>query len=285
MYISEAELLRLNKTTLAIHACTDINLFEITLLRKLQELVLYDNGGYFHPDPATRSIPSGILLDIDPQIFQNYKAMYEKIDFYLKHLFSTTILLSTERRSDHPDYPTWLKMPHFTEFYLPNKLYHMAVINVVNLGNFSGRICMYRKQSRDGFSDNEMLLFKLASMHIQAVYGNLKAAELFTDNWKKLNQSTQAICLFDQNFNCIYCNHRANMLFKQHSVHHLYSNIHEICRSFAANYYNTFYTPQYSGTLSYTRTKINYSCTSYIYHEQRYFQIVFDYHIKLILFK
>ena len=282
MHISETELTRFNKIVLTIRECRDINVFETTLLRTLRELVVYDNGGYFHPDPVTCTIISGNLLDTDPKIFQNYKKTYEKQDFHLNYLFSTASILPTERRFDHPNYAKWLKTPLFTEFYRPNQLYHMAVINVVNQGSFTGRICMYRKQARDNFSDNEMLLFKLAGMHIQSVYGNLKAAMLFTGDWNKLNQSSQAICLFDQKFNCIYSNFQANKLFKQHSLHHLYSNIHEVCRNFATNYHNAFYTLHHAGILNYTSVQINYRCFSYRYHEQQYFQIVFDYPIQLM---
>ena len=282
MYISEYELRRFNKTVIALRECTSPDLFEATLLRSLQKLVLYDNGGYFHPDPVTRSIISGKLLDTDPKIFQNYKKTYEKQDFHLNQLFSTTKILPTERRSDSSYFSTWKNSPNFTEFYLANNLYHMAVINVVNGETFTGRICMYRKQARDDFSDNEMLLFNLAGMHIQSVYENRKAAEVFTGDWNKLNQSPQAICLFDQKVNCIYSNYRANALFKQHSLHHLYSSIHEVCQNFAANYRNAFYTPQHAGTLNYTSVQINYRCFTYMYQEQQYFQIVFDYPIQLI---
>jgi len=275
MYISEYELLRFNKTIMALHECTSLDLFETTLLHSLQELILYDNGGYFHPDPVTRSITGGKLLDTDPKIFQNYKKTYEKQDFHLNQLFSIPSLHPTERRSDHPNYASWLKTPQFTEFYLPNKLYHMAVINVVNQGNFIGRICMYRKQSRDDFSDSEMLLFQLLSDHIQSVYTKLYTAQHCSGAWNVLENSNQGICLFDQKLHCIYINQRANKLFKEHSCHSLYNRLQEICREFAAFNRNSYYPPIHAGTLDYKYTKISYNCFFYNHNEQHYIQIVF----------
>jgi len=275
MYISEHELLRFNKTVMALHECTSLDLFETTLLHSLQELVVYDNGGYFHPDPTTHSITGRKFIDLTPKIFQTYKDLYEKQDLHLTHLLSTSKVQPIERRSDHPNYANWLKTPQFTEFYLPNNLYHMAVINVVNQGSFTGRICMYRKQSRDDFSNSEMLLFQLLSDHIQSVYTKLSAAQHCSGAWSVLEHSNQGICLFDQNLHCIYINQRANKLFKEHSCHSLYNRLQEICREFAAFNRNSYYPPIHAGTLDYKYSKINYNCFSYNHNEQHYIQIVF----------
>ncbi|MBU2703330.1 DNA-binding CsgD family transcriptional regulator [Sporomusaceae bacterium BoRhaA] len=280
MHISETELVRFNKIALTIHECTDIDLFETTLLRSLQELVLYDNGGYFHPDPATRSVTCGKLLDTDPKIFQNYKKTYEKHDFHLNHLFSTSNILPTERRSDSNYFSAWKKSPSFAELYLANNLYHMAVINVVTQGRFTGRICMYRKLSRNDFSNSEMTLFYLLSGHIQSVYTKLQMAELYSGAWDVLEHANQGICFFDQNLHCIYVNQRANLLFKQNFCYNLYSRLQEICREFAFFHHDAYYMPTQTGTIDYKYTKINYSCFSYSHNEEHYLQIVFDYYDK-----
>jgi DNA-binding CsgD family transcriptional regulator len=280
MYISENELVRFNNIVMALHECASLDLFESTLLYNLRKLVLYDNGGYFHPDPTTRSITGGKLLDTDPQIFKNYKKTYEKHDFHLNHLFSTSKVLPTERRSDSNYFSTWRNSPSFTEFYQANNLYHMAVINVVNQESFTGRICMYRRQSRDDFSDSEMMLFHLLSDHIQSVYSKLRTAELCSGDWNMLDHSNQGICLFDQSLHCIYVNQRAGILFKQNSCHALYNHLQEICRKFAAFNRSSYYTPTWPGTLDYKYITINYSCFSYNHNEQHYIQIVFDYYEK-----
>ncbi|MBP2654472.1 MAG: putative HTH-type transcriptional regulator [Firmicutes bacterium] len=279
MYISENELLRFNDIVMALHECASLDLFESTLLYNLRKLVIYDNGGYFHPDPITRSIIGGKLLDTDPQIFKNYKNTYEKYDFHLNHLFSTKVL-PTERRSDSTYFKTWKKSPSFTEFYQANNLYHMAVINVVNQDNFTGRVCMYRKQSRDDFSDSEMILFHLLSDHIQSVYAKLRTAELCSGAWNVLEHSAQGVCLFDQNLHCFYVNQQANFLFKQNSFHDLYYRLQEICREFAVFNRGSYYTPTRAGTLDYKFFTINYSCFSYNHNEKQYIQIVFDYYEK-----
>ncbi len=156
-----------------LYHTSNLNQMRVVALDKLIHLVPYDNAAFFLVAPGTEAFTEPLLYGLDRYSFQQYQAYYEERDEYKKAVFSQDIIPPVDRCSDYMDYQLWQKNEHRSDFLLPQGIYHMAGVQILQNDRLLGEISLHRKASSPDFSDREMYILQMLHSHINSVFTGL----------------------------------------------------------------------------------------------------------------
>lgn len=233
MYISLEKLAQFNEFVLRLHQCDNIGQYAEIVMSGLQKVVPYESGAFFSVDPAARNFVSSYHVDIDAALFEQYTSYYQEHDLYRKIVFSTRPMPPIDRCSDFLDFAEWKKNEHRADFLLPNLMYYLAGIQLVNQGQLLGDISIHRTNTQTDYDDGEMRLLEMLAPHIQYVFAKMMNSERnkFDD---LLNQRDIGVCVFDAKVNCLYCNKKADDVFVREGKQ-LLARIADTCAAIIAS--------------------------------------------------
>ncbi len=166
-----------NSLIYELYQSSNLDTVRSAVLDKLVHLVPYDNAAFFLVDPVTENFMEPLLYGLDQYRFRQYQEYYEERDAYKKAVFSKDIIPSVDRCSDYMDYQSWQKNEHRSEFLLPQGIYHMACIQVMQNKQLVGEISLHRKSSSPDFNEREMYILQMLHIHINSVFVGLSEAD------------------------------------------------------------------------------------------------------------
>ncbi len=153
-----------------LYHSSNLNKVRSVVLDNLIHLVPYDNAAFFLVDPSTEAFTEPLLYGLDRHRFQQYQEYYEKRDDYKKAVFSQDLIPPFDRCSDYMDYQLWQKNEHRSDFLLPQDIYHMAGVQILQNDQLVGEISLHRKSSSPDFSDREMYILQMLHSHINSIF-------------------------------------------------------------------------------------------------------------------
>ena len=280
--LSEKDLVKYNNAVLLLQTCECPDHFDEVVMQGMRIIIPFESGTYFRIGLAAFVPQEEYFVDLDgTKMFNDYVNYYMKIDpmkHYAEALASQSQNSLAVRVSDLVNYSDWDKTEVRADFWFPNNIYHMAVVELMNNKNLSGVIEIFRNKSQINFDNDEMTLLKLYASQIEVNHNRLKIGESWRDTGFLLHQAKQGVCIFDDKLNNIYANDLAKNLFQQKEKE-LYNEIRDICQyveSAARATTNRFFS--YSGIFNRKNAEVSFnlfSCNQN--NNQIYIFFVFDY--------
>ncbi|MDF9407885.1 hypothetical protein L7E55_05845 [Pelotomaculum isophthalicicum JI] len=205
-----------------IYGNRDIEQLRSIVLSHLPPLVPYDSAAFFLVDPTTHHFLEPCNVGLDLNKHKQYQDYYESLDLYKKAVFSKGSIPPVDRSSDYMNYAGWAKNEHRCDFLLPQGIYHIACLQVLNGGFLLGEISLHRSEGSPDFSDSEMALLKSLHDHLN---------NAFLEH--KRDSGAIGLCEMDCKYNIIDANIPAREILQQRlaSGQSVYSYLKEICQS------------------------------------------------------
>ncbi len=160
-----------------IYSYSSMDKINAAVLDHLSLLVPYDSAAIFMVKPGTHSFAAPIFSGLDNKSFKKYSEFYEEKDEYKKAVFAGGIIPPVDKSSDYMNYKKWSQNEHRAEFLLPQRIYHIACVQVIQLDQLVGMISLHRSQRSPDFSNTEMELLKLLHHHMNNVFVQKSIAE------------------------------------------------------------------------------------------------------------
>ncbi len=166
-----------NSLIYKLYHSSNLDQVRAAVLDNLINLVPYDNAAFFLVDPALEAFMEPLLYGLEQNKFKQYQDYYEEKDEYKKAVFSQALIPAVDRGSDYMDYKLWQKNEHRSDFLLPQGIYHMACIQILQNEQLVGEISLHRKAGAPDFSDREMHILQMLHSHINSIFIRLHSSK------------------------------------------------------------------------------------------------------------
>jgi DNA-binding CsgD family transcriptional regulator len=203
-----------------IYCNQDIAQLRSMVLKHLLSLVPYDSAAFFLVESDTNRFLEPCEIGLGNSKFKQYADYYENFDIYKKAVFAGSYIPPVDRSSDYMDYAEWAKNEHRSDFLLPQGIYHIACLQILNGGRLLGEISLHRNTGSPDFSDSEMKILKLLHDHLNNAI--IKCKE---------EPATVGLCKLDRKYNVIDANDSAIATLQQRLAtgQSVYNYLKEIC--------------------------------------------------------
>lgn len=152
------------------------------VLDHLSLLVPHDSAAIFMVKPGTHSFGTPFFSGLDDKHFKQYEEYYEEKDVYKNTVFAGGVIPPVDRSSDYMNYKHWAKNEHRVDFLFPQRIYHIACVQIFYHHDLVGMISLHRGPRSRDFSNKEMELLKLLHNHMNNVFENASIAAAPTSN-------------------------------------------------------------------------------------------------------
>lgn len=218
----------------------DLENFRSTVLEQLSLLVPNDSAGFFLVNPETHCFTEPYIVGLDSNSFKQYEEYYENKDVYKRTVFAGNKLPPVDRGSDYMNYTEWARNEHRSDFLLPQGIYHIACLQVLNVGRLVGEISLHRNKGAPDFNDDEIIILKLLHDHINNAFINISL--LYHNPPLKLsvgeNQDNEVwLCVLDSKYRIIDANRSTQAILQQRlsTGQNVYSYLKEVCYGLVKN--------------------------------------------------
>jgi len=237
--LNESDFTNYNQMLNNIYRSTNLEDFRSRVMSDIARLVPFDSAAFFAVDPKTSGFQDPVhLINLEASVFQHYKAHYEKKDIYKQIVFAGGAAPITDRSSDYMNYTQWGRNEHRVDFLLPQKIYHISCVQIINDDQLVGEISLHRGKGSSDFNDTEMEKLKLLHGHLNNAFKI--ASTLSTPSPLQLAENNHredevGICLLNRKLRVVGANNTCLKTFSknlpngQNVFHHLL----ELCRYLA----------------------------------------------------
>ena len=153
-----------------IYSYSGMDKINAAVLDHLSLLVPHDSAAVFMVKPGTYSFGTPFFSGLDHVYFKQYQEYYEEKDEYKKKVFARGIIPPVDKSSDYLNYKEWSQNEHRVDFLLPQRIYHIACVQVFYLHQLVGMISLHRSPKSPDFSTKEMELLKMLHYHMNNVF-------------------------------------------------------------------------------------------------------------------
>ena len=108
-----------NNSLYTLHQCTTVDEFISQTMMEIRKLIPYENGAYFPVNPFSHHFEAPYNVDLDDQLFSDYRDYYWQHDNYRATVFSRQPIPSVDRASDYMNFDDWQKMSTVPTFCFP----------------------------------------------------------------------------------------------------------------------------------------------------------------------
>lgn len=155
-----------------IYSFSSMDKINATVLDHLSILVPHDSAAIFMVKPGTHSFGAPFFSGLDDKHFKQYQEYYEEKDEYKKTVFAGGLIPPVDRSSEYMNYKEWAKNEHRADFLLPQRIYHIACVQIFYHNHMAGMISLHRSPRSHDFNNKEMELLKLLHYHMNNVFEN-----------------------------------------------------------------------------------------------------------------
>lgn len=198
-----------------ICCCKKIDELKTAVLEGIRRIIPYESAAFFLVNPDLQ-YKEPLFRDLDSSWFDRYSDYYEGMDIYKKTVFTGGIP-PVDRSSDYLDYSEWGRNEHRADFLLPQGIYHLACLQVIDGSALVGEISLHRGKNQQDFSDGEMDALLLLHQHINSAYARIRLIhqrDELLDLVKTVHlRENSGLILFDGNFRVVNYNRAAAALF------------------------------------------------------------------------
>ncbi len=166
-----------NNSLYTLHQCTTVDEFISQTMMEIRKLIPYENGAYFPVNPFSHHFEAPYNVDLDDQLFSDYRDYYWQHDNYRATVFSRQPIPSVDRASDYMNFDDWQKNEYRADFLLPNGMFYLAGVQLIQGDSLIGEISIHRTQSQGDFSESEVQILKMLAVHLQLIFSRIKKTE------------------------------------------------------------------------------------------------------------
>lgn len=200
-----------------LYCCKNMNELKTMVLDGLRALIPYESAAFFLVNPQSMQYIDPLFRDLDRSWFKKYTDYYEGVDIYKKTVFAEEIPF-VDRSSDYMDYRQWQKNEHRADFLLPQGIYHLSCLQIMEGGNMVGEISLHRNKRQEDFSKEEMEILLLLHEHISSSFSRIKLIcqrDFLLDLIKNVHlMENLGFILMDKNFKVVNHNKAAAPLVR-----------------------------------------------------------------------
>lgn len=199
-----------------IYCCKKIDELKTIILDGICSLIPYESAAFFLVDPSNMQYKEPLFRYLDPQWFEKYSDYYEEKDIYKKTVFAEGIPC-IDRSSDYMEYRQWEKNEHRADFLLPQGIYNICCLQIVDERNLVGEISLHRNNRQPDFQSEETRLLLLLHDHINNAFSRFKLQSQRDTLLKLIKeihfQENSGYILMNKNYKIINYNKAASLLF------------------------------------------------------------------------
>lgn len=155
---------------LQLYECRNLYELQLVLLKYLQLLVPFDSAVLLMLAEDGLTVLSGLVWNLDPALFSAYRDYYQKYDLYKQAVHLLAAPPPVSRASDYLEYTSWERNVHRADFLLPQGIYHIACLEVIEKNRVHASLSLHREARRENFSGSEMQILRVLAPTIKAVY-------------------------------------------------------------------------------------------------------------------
>lgn len=188
------------------------------ILEHLSLLVPHDSAAFFQVDPQTHHFSKPYLTGLDSKNFEKYAQYYENKDIYKSAVFAGNKIPPVDRSSDYIEYNEWAKNEHRTDFLIPQGIYHIACLQVINHGKLVGEISLHRGKGSPDFNNDEMAILSMLHDHINNAFLNASLLNRKSPSNIKDDPGCDhqiGLCMLDFKYRIVAGNSRAQNILAQ----------------------------------------------------------------------
>ena len=203
------------------NCCKNVDQLKAIIIDGIKRLIDYDSAAFFLVNPENWQYKEPFFGGLDPSWFEKYSDYYERIDSYKETVFADGIP-PVDRSSDYLNYREWEKNEHRTDFLLPQGIYHMACLQVMDGNNLVGEISLHRGKRQPDFNNEEMNALGFLQGHLNSVFFKFKLIyqrDFLLELVKSVHlQDNSGYILMDRNFKIIKCSKKASTILDTQEV-------------------------------------------------------------------
>lgn len=156
-----------------LYKSRDIEELQNILINRIPQLVPFDSSILLFYGYDGYTVQSSIIQNLDPSLFSSYLNHYQKFDQYkeiVHHLENPPVV---NRASDFLDYKLWEKNEHRADFLLPQKIYHISCLEIIEDNKIITSFSFHRIKKHNDFSRREINILYILAPVIKSIYSLL----------------------------------------------------------------------------------------------------------------
>ncbi|MEC9488115.1 MAG: LuxR C-terminal-related transcriptional regulator [Halanaerobium sp.] len=162
-----------------LYGSRDIKELQNIIMGQVHQLVPFDSSIllFYRQDGFT--VESSIIHNLDPARFTEYRDHYQDYDLYKQQVHKLDNPPIVNRASDFLAYDTWAHNEHRNDFLLPQNIYHLSCLEIVDNDKILTSFSFHRSKTYEDFSDREIHILYLLAPVIKSVYSTLTSPDLY----------------------------------------------------------------------------------------------------------